>query len=159
MKKMLTLIAGFAIAITVMAADRRPMLTINNQTNYTISIDGQYFNGGYNSIPMDRLSGYRHTVRVYEVNRGFFGRRERLIATTYFQSGRDDMSIFVDRFGNVTVRENGFRNDNRYNDRNDRYDRNNGCNNENDRDWNRRDDRRGNNDIFDKRDHNRRKSW
>jgi hypothetical protein len=124
MKKIFTLFAGLLMAAAVFAADRRPTVTINNDyRNYKIVIDGRTIFGDNLNI---RLDNSRHTIKVYEMRRGFFV-RERLVDAQSFRMRDRDIKINVDRFGQIQVFEK--RDHGRYNDdygrRNDDYGRRN----------------------------------
>lgn len=135
MKKIFTLTIGLLFGVVLMAADRRPEITVENfsRNNFKIVIDGRSYFGDYIRIPVTHFNGNRHTIKVYEMRRGFFGRQEKLVdAKNFFVAGRD-IEIKIDRFGNIRIDE---VKKNRHND-NDR------------RDWNDRDERgRDNNDGY-----------
>lgn len=133
MKKIFTLIAGMLFAATLFAADRRPVVKINSSKNYKIVIDGKAYFGNNNTISLDRFNGGRHTIKVFEMKRGYFGGREKLVSSSIFMVNRNDVVINIDWFGNISIREK--KNYRRFGD-NDRDD-----------DWNDRDhDRRDDND-------------
>lgn len=135
MKKIFTLFAGLLMAAAVFAADRRPMVTVSNSNkNYKVVIDGRtYFGSSLNAIYLDNANVYgkpanrMHTVKVYELKRGFFV-RERLVDAATFMVGRNDIMIKIDFSGQIKIRE---MKDFGRNDRNDR----NGKGGWNDRDW------------------------
>jgi len=111
MKKIFTLFAGLLMGLAVFAADRRPTVTINNDyRNFKIVIDGRTIFGDNINL---RLDNSRHTIKVYEMRRGFFV-RERLVASKSFRMRDRDIKINVDRFGQVQIFEK--RNRGRYND-------------------------------------------
>jgi hypothetical protein len=120
MKKMFTLVTGLLFAAALMAADRRPVVTINSNNNFKIVIDGKSYFGDNITIRLSDLYGNNHSIKVYEMRRGYFGRTERLISKSFFQTGCKDMMIRIDRFGNISIREK--RNNGRY-DRHDDWDR------------------------------------
>jgi len=102
MKKIFTLFAGLLMGIAVFAADRRPTVTINNDyRNYKIVIDGKTIFGDNINL---RLDNSRHTVKVYEMRRGFFV-RERLVDAQSFRMRDRDIKINVDRFGQIQIFE------------------------------------------------------
>ncbi len=125
MKKMFTLVSGLLLAVAVMAADRRPVVTVNSMKNYKIVIDGRTYFSNDNSIRISHLDKGFHSIKVFEMRRGYFERRERLVASKSFNLRRNDVRILVDRFGNISIRElNGkgrFDRDDDYRDR-DRWD-------------------------------------
>jgi hypothetical protein len=132
MKKIFTLIAVLFMTVAVFAADRRPVIKLNNNNNYKVVIDGRAYFGDDINIRPDYFMRGKHTVKVFEMKRGFFGRTERLVDMTTFFIDRDDVVIRIDRTGRIIVREerngkwnNGFGKNNRdRDDDDDRYDRN-----------------------------------
>ncbi|MBI5371547.1 MAG: hypothetical protein HZA79_05915 [Sphingobacteriales bacterium] len=110
MKKIFTLTAAFLLTTALFAADRRPVILLNNNMNFKVVIDGKNYFGDHITIRPDYFYGGRHTVRVYEMRRGFFGRTERLLDAVSFSMDRDDIMIRIDYAGRILVRE-----ENRYN--------------------------------------------
>jgi hypothetical protein len=104
MKKIFTLFAGLLIAAAVMAADHRPMVSLNTSRSFKVVIDGRsYFTDALN-LRLDNFYGNRrHTIRVYAIQRGFFV-RERLVDAASFILGRQDLMIRVDRMGQIDIR-------------------------------------------------------
>lgn len=105
MKKIFTLVTGLMIAAAVMAADHRPVVSLNNSKNYKVVIDGKSYFGSDMNIRLASFHKGMHSIRVYEMRRGFFGRAERLIDSETFFLGRKDVRILIDRFGNINIRE------------------------------------------------------
>ncbi|HRG25342.1 MAG TPA: hypothetical protein PLL23_13150 [Chitinophagaceae bacterium] len=124
MKKIFTLFAALFLTVALFAADRRPVIKLNNNNNYKVVIDGRTYFGDDINIHPDYFLRGKHTVKVYEMKRGFFGRTERLVNATTFFMDRDDIIIRIDRNGGIIVREE-YRNKRNYgyekNNR-DRYD-------------------------------------
>ena len=103
MKKIFTLAFGLLMSVALFAADRKPSITVNTSKNYKVVIDGKsYF--GNSTISINNLYGGRHTVKVYEMKRGFFG-KEKLVDASTFMLSRNDMVISVGRFGNIAIKE------------------------------------------------------
>ncbi|MEQ1678351.1 MAG: hypothetical protein ABL876_16755 [Chitinophagaceae bacterium] len=133
MKKIFTLTLGVLFAVALMAADRRPVVTVNSSKNYKIVIDGRSYFGSDLTINLNNLSGGRHFIKVFEMKRGFYERREKLVGATTFFVDRKDIVISIDWFGNILIKEkktyrrfgNDYRDDRRGNDRdrNDDFDR------------------------------------
>jgi len=124
---MFTLLTGLFLTVALMAADRRPVVTINSNNNFKIVIDGKSYFGDNITIRLSELYGNQHSIKVYEMRRGYFGRTERLVSKSFFQTGRKDVMIRIDRFGNISIREK--KNNRRYErdndwDRFDDHDRN-----------------------------------
>lgn len=142
MKKIFTLILVSFFTLVAMAFDRRPTLSIKNNTHYKVLIDGRVLRNDYDgSFEIRNMSFGRHTVAVIEEkNSLFFGRRNQVISRKDFRVDGNDrrIMIYVGRFGDVNIRkdETGKGRDYRdYNDRNDnRYDKRNG--NGRSYDWN-----------------------
>jgi len=127
MKKIFTLVAALFLTVALFAADRRPVIKLNNNNNYKVVIDGRTYFGDDINIRPDYFLRGKHTVKVYEMKRGFFGRTERLVNATTFFMDRDDIFIRIDRNGGIIVRE-----ENR-NKRNYGYEKNNRDRYDNDR--------------------------
>ena len=127
MKKIFTLVAALFLTVALFAADRRPVIKLNNNNNYKVVIDGRTYFGDDINIHPDYFLRGKHTVKVYEMKRGFFGRTERLVNATTFFMDRDDVVIRIDRNGGIIVRE-----ENR-NKRNYGYEKNNRDRYDNDR--------------------------
>lgn len=109
MKKMFTLVAGLFMTIALFAADRKPSVMLNNNSRqFKVVIDGRSYFGDNVRIDLDNYYGYNsnkiHTIKVYEMRRGYF-QREKLVDATTFYLGKRDMVINVDRFGNVRIQE------------------------------------------------------
>lgn len=131
MKKMFTLFAGLFMTIILFAADRRPSVTLNNNSRqFKVVIDGRSYFGDNIRVDLSQHHGYgdnrMHTIKVYEMINGFF-QRERLVDATSFYLGKRDLIINVTRFGNVYIQEFKDRGRDRWgadDDRRDRDDRN-----------------------------------
>jgi len=132
MKKIFTLVAGMLLTATVFAADRRPVVTVNSSKNYKIVIDGKNYFGDHMTLRLDGYFRTNHTIKVFEMRRGFYVKGERLVDAAIFQVNRNDVAIFIDRFGNIRIRE--MKAWGRF-DKDDKYGRD---------DWNDRDFDRGN---------------
>jgi len=125
MKKIFTLVAGVLFAAAVMAADRKPVVTLKSSNNFKIMIDGRSFFGSEATIQLSQLNGGQHTIKVFEMKKGgFMGRREKLVSSSAFRVGRNDVAIRVDRFGSISIKEkkgnSRFGDDRDWNDYNDR---------------------------------------
>jgi len=64
MKKMFTLLTGLFLTATLMAADRRPVVTINSNNNFKIIIDGKSYFGDNITIRLSELYGNQHSIKV-----------------------------------------------------------------------------------------------
>lgn len=109
MKKIFTLLSGLLLTAAVFAADRRPTLTVTSEKNYKIVIDGKtYFSSNMTIRLSDLYRGRfdsRHSIQVYEMRKGFFMNRERLVASTSFFVSNKDILISIDRLGRINVKE------------------------------------------------------
>jgi hypothetical protein len=114
MKKIFTLTVGILMTAVMFAADRRPTVTINSSRNFQIVIDGRIYSGandgrmysgGSNEIRLPEAFGGRHTIKVFEQSRGFFGRSSRMVDVATFKLINNDVIINVDRFGMISIRE------------------------------------------------------
>lgn len=122
MKKIFTLVAGLLLTAAVFAADRRPVVTINSSKNYKIVIDGKNYFGSNITLRLDDHFKRVHTIKVFEMKRGFFVNRERMVDAATFEVGRNDVAISIGWSGNIKIREMrgnghygwGDRNDNGY---------------------------------------------
>jgi hypothetical protein len=134
-KKIFTLLAGTLMAVAVMAADHRPVVRLQNFRNFKVVIDGRSYFGNNMAIRLNNYHGNRHTIKVYEMRRGFF-QRERLVDMAAFRTRNKDVMIRIDQFGRIDIRER--RNNGRYNDDYRDYGRRDGRGFD-DGDWNDRD--------------------
>jgi len=143
MKKIFTLLTASLLTMAVFAADHRPSVTVKASRNYEIVIDGRsYFKSDYGVLNISGLRGGYHSITVYDANRGYFFRKfKRVVAQSSFMLRGNDISIFIDQFGRMLVKEKrDYRgNDNRgwgNNDRDDNdRDYDNDRNRGNDRNW------------------------
>jgi hypothetical protein len=106
MKKIFTLTLGVFLTAMLFAADRRPVVKLKSAKNFEVVIDGRsYFShNGVMDIPY--VFAGRHAIQVYEVRRGLFGRTaKRLVDSENFVLGRNDLTITVNRQGNVKIKE------------------------------------------------------
>jgi hypothetical protein len=115
MKKIFTLSTLMLMAVVVFAADHRPVVWLDNSRgNYKVVIDGKSYFGDRARVILDNFTngyGYGsyemmkrvHSIKVYEIRRGFFS-RERLVDATTFAVGREDLMIRIDRFGRIKIR-------------------------------------------------------
>ena len=140
MKKIFTMCLGLVLTAVVFAADRRPDVTIVSMKKYEIVIDGKSYFSNNRAMNIDNLRNGRHSIQVYEMNNRSFSifKRKQLVASKIFQLRNNDVKITIDRFGHLTITEDRFGRDGRFdkNDRDGRFD-------QNDKDWNDRNDRDG----------------
>lgn len=105
MKKIFTLVSGLLLAVAVMAADRRPVVTVSSLKNYKIVIDGKAYFSNSSDLRIANMRGGHHSIQVFEMKRGYFERRERMVASTSFRLTGQDISIRIGYFGNISIRE------------------------------------------------------
>ena len=122
---------GLILTAVVFAAERRPDVTIVSMKKYEIVIDGKSYFSNNRAMNIDNLRNGRHSIQVYEMNNRNFSvfKRKQLVASKTFQLKNKDLRITIDRFGHLTITEDRF-------DRDGRFDKD-------DRDWNDRNDRDG----------------
>ena len=109
MKKMFTLLSGLFLSIALLAADHRPVVTLSSMSNYKVVIDGKAFFTNNSQISLRNLSKGYHSVQVFEMRRGYYQQRERMVSSSSFFLKRNDIRIFINRFGDVRIKEvNGF---------------------------------------------------
>ena len=123
MKKISTLILAGLMTMAVSAAERQPMVTVNNTSNnYEVMIDGQTYNNG-NSATIPNMAQGTHRVEVYQVVKKLFAKQRTLVSSSNFELGNNDVTINVDQngqlrinqAGNSTTRKNRGRTDNTWN--------------------------------------------
>ncbi|MGC4034570.1 MAG: hypothetical protein QM764_01325 [Chitinophagaceae bacterium] len=108
MKKIFTLAIGSLFALSVMAADHRPSVTVKNTSNYMLVIDGKNYKAN-DFIDLSNLFPGYHSIKVYQMNkRSFFGKKSKLVSSTTFTVKGKDVMINVDRFGKIDVNESNF---------------------------------------------------
>ena len=108
MKKIFTLAIGSLFALSVMAADHQPSVTVKSSNKYQIVIDGKSYKGN-SYIDLSGLFPGYHSIKVFNVSkRSMFGRRAKLISSSDFTVKRNDVVITVDRFGQIDVNEINF---------------------------------------------------
>ena len=105
MKKIFTLAIGSLFALSVMAADHKPSVTVKSNNRYEVVIDGKSYKGD-SYIDLSNLFPGYHSIKVYDVSRhSMFRRRAKLISSSDFTVKRNDVVITVDRFGRIDVDE------------------------------------------------------
>lgn len=105
MKKIFILAAGILATIAVFAANRNPVITVTSTKNFKVVIDGKTFFPGNNPVRLTGLQNGRHTIRVYEMRRGLFERRERLVTSSSFRTRGHHVRIMIDHFGKIRIQE------------------------------------------------------
>jgi len=135
---------GLVLTAAVFAADKRPDVTIISAKKYEIVIDGKAYFSNSRVMNIDNLRSGRHTIQVFEMNRGGFSifKRKQLVTSKAFQIRNKDLKITIDRFGHLMITEERFDRDNKY-----------GKDQRNDKDWDQRNDK-----DWDDHDHNGRDS-
>ena len=106
---------GLVLTAAIFAADKRPDVTIISAKKYEIVVDGRTYFSNNKMINIDNLRNGRHSIQVFEMNKGFsIFKRKQLVASKTFQLRNNDIKISIDRYGNLTIMEDRFGRDNRY---------------------------------------------
>ena len=105
MKKMFTLLSGLFLSFALLAADPRPVVTVNSMSNYKVVIDGKAYFTNNSQISLRNLSRGFHSVQVFEMRRGYYLQREKLVSSSSFFLKRNDIRILINRFGDVRIKE------------------------------------------------------
>lgn len=105
MKKIFTLLSGLFLSFALLAADPRPVVTLTSMSNYKVVIDGKAFFSNNSQISLRNLSRGYHSIQVFEMRRGYYQQRERLISSSSFFLKRNDIRIFINRLGDVRIKE------------------------------------------------------
>jgi hypothetical protein len=108
MKKIFTLAFGLMITAAILAADRRPDVTITSMKKYEVVIDGRSYLTTSRTMDLNLRSG-RHSIQVYEANKSFsIFKRKRMVASSSFELRNRDVKIMIDRFGQLNIAEDRF---------------------------------------------------
>ena len=105
MKKMFTLLSGLFLSFALLAADPRPVVTLTSMSNYKVVIDGKALFTNNSQMSLRNLSRGYHSIQVFEMRRGYYQHREKLVSSSSFFLKRNDISIFINRFGDVRIKE------------------------------------------------------
>lgn len=105
MKKMFTLLSGLFLSFALLAADPRPVVTLTSMSNYKVVIDGKAFFTNNSQISLRNLSRGYHSIQVFEMRRGYYQQRERMVSSSSFFLKRNDVRIFINRYGDVRIKE------------------------------------------------------
>lgn len=105
MKKMFTLLSGLFLSFALLAADPRPVVTLTSMSNYKVVIDGKAFFTNNSQISLRNLSKGYHSVQVFEMRRGYYQQREKLVSSSSFFLKRNDIRILINRSGDVRIKE------------------------------------------------------
>jgi hypothetical protein len=105
MKKIFTLVAATLFTAVVFAADRKPVVTVTASKNYEIVIDGKSYFSSSNTMSISSLYNGQHNIKVYQVSKGFFSKRKKLVSTSSFQLRGNDMDICLDFRGQISITE------------------------------------------------------
>jgi hypothetical protein len=115
MKKIFTLAIGSLFALTVMAADHKPSVTVKSNSNYMIVVDGKKYIGD-DFINLSSLFPGYHSIKVYDVNKHkLFRKKAKLVSSSDFTLRGNDIRISVDRFGKIDIDESRFDTDRDHN--------------------------------------------
>ena len=105
MKKIFTLAVAALMTTIAMAADR-PSVILNSSRNFEVVIDGRSFITNGRTVTLDHLRQGRHSIRVYELKRGYRGNvQKRLVSRSQFNLRNRDVLIRINQFGEVMTKE------------------------------------------------------
>lgn len=108
MKKIFTLAIGSLFALTVMAADHKPSVTVKSNSNFMIVVDGKKYIGD-DFINLSNLFPGYHSIKVYAVNKHkLFRKKTKLVSSADFSVRGNDIKINIDRFGKIDINESKF---------------------------------------------------
>ncbi|MBI2729676.1 MAG: hypothetical protein HYX40_02795 [Sphingobacteriales bacterium] len=107
MKKIYLLLVA-ALFVTFISAEAQRVI-VQLPSNYEVDIDGRYYS---NNETVNNISYGQHTVRLYEVRPGLLGigKRRQLVSTSTFDLRNNDVSIEVDRNGQLRIYDSGYNN-------------------------------------------------
>ncbi len=104
MKKIFTLAFGLLMTVALFAADRRPQVLLNSSRNFQVVIDNRTIQTNGNTIMLNHLYNGRHTIKVYEMKRSFFGVQRRLVSQSAFHVKNNDMLIRIGVNGQIKIK-------------------------------------------------------
>ena len=139
MKSLIAFIGCTFLTIASYANNFQTRLTVTNfqNSNLRIVIDGNRYDNFGNTLSLNNLSTGYHSIKVYQVNKGFLKGNRLLYSTSVYFKPDHHVNVVINRRGDVTVADRQI--GGRGNNRNDRYGKN------------RRDNKRGN-DRYDRDD-------
>ncbi|MDP4263807.1 MAG: hypothetical protein Q8941_14865 [Bacteroidota bacterium] len=105
MKKIFTLIAASFLTVAVFAADRQPVVTVTAGRNYQVVIDGRNYFSSNSTMSISNLCSGEHSIKVFEISRGFIFRQKRLVSSSCFQLRNNDVDICLDFRGQISISE------------------------------------------------------
>ena len=105
MKKIFTLAFGLLMTVALFAADRRPTVMLNSVSKFEVMIDGRIIPTHGRTVNLNYLQKGFHSIKVFEVRRGYFGARKRLVSQSNFRVKRNDMLIRIGFNGQIMIRE------------------------------------------------------
>lgn len=108
MKKLITLFFGSMLALAASAQNRQPVVTVHTPTDFEVRIDGIAHSSG-NNATIPNLAQGTHSVEVYQLKPGLFGKKRELVSTTSFTLRDRDITISVDQYGQARISESGSR--------------------------------------------------
>ena len=106
MKKIFTLSIASLMTLTMFAADRRPSVTLTSNKKFEVVIDGKSYANAFNTtMNVSGMYNGQHSIQVYALkNRSWFGKK-KLVSSSTFQLGRNDVAISVDRSGHISIQQ------------------------------------------------------
>jgi DMSO/TMAO reductase YedYZ molybdopterin-dependent catalytic subunit len=128
MKKAFTFLMAAMLGIVIIASaqvnDQVNAVTLANNSNYEVQIDGRVYNAN-NTYTINNLAAGNHLVSVYQVSSGgiFSKRNKSLISSKQFTSGNGSVNITVNQSGQISINRNrggSGNNDGTWNDNGDK---------------------------------------
>jgi hypothetical protein len=121
MKKIFTLVFVSLFALAVKADDHRPSVSVINNTNFKVVIDGRAIYSDYDGSTGIYNMGYgRHTITVIDERGSFFDKRDRVISSSSFAIDGNDRMVYINvgKYGYINIDKAEFgRDDHGYDDR------------------------------------------
>jgi hypothetical protein len=142
MKKLVTLVLGSILALTV-SAQRQAVVVINSHADLEVRIDGNTYtkpSTNNSNMLIPNLAPGNHNLEIYRLSRGFLGigKKREILSRTTFYLGNNNVTINVDHNGIARISQRGVgrnndiakgnrgRDDNDWNNRNKKPKNNNG---------------------------------
>ena len=126
MKSFITILAAMVLTTSSFATPpgfaRLTIVNVENK-NLRIVIDGNRYDHIGNNLSLGNLNMGYHNIRIYQIRRGLFADDRLIYSSSIFLKPERQMSLIVNRSGDVAINEQSGRWDDRGRDqRDDRYD-------------------------------------
>ena len=118
MKSFITILAALVLTATAFAAPVFSRLTIINaeNKNLRVVIDGNKYDGIGNNLSLGNLQVGYHNIKIYQIKRGFFSDYKLIYSSSVFMKPDRQISLIINRGGDVAINESFVRGDNRFPD-------------------------------------------